>query len=132
MPQKTALSNLKILFLENFFVSLFITEKHILTKTDTVFLPDHDTEVISLSSKSVYCVKTSLNLCLEKHTQLDTLTVDHLLWKLNSSKCKIYASTSLIKSPWFVLFECKGWTTTNLDSTLRWCYFPELYNPHWL
>ena len=104
MPQKTALSNLKILFLENFFVSLFITEKHILTKSDTAFFPEHDTEAIFLSLKSVERVKTSLNQCLVKHGQLETFTVDHLLWKLNSHKCKIYACTSPMKSPWFVLF----------------------------
>ena len=86
----------KYSFRNTFYVSRFITEKNVLTESDTVFLLEHDTEAISLSSKSVERVETSLNLRLGKHRQLNTFTADHLLWKLNSNKCKIYACTPSI------------------------------------
>ena len=79
----------------NAFLFLFLLQKkNILTECDTVFLPDHNGEAFSTSSKSVERVETSLNLCLEKHRQLGTFTVDHLLWKLNSNKCMIRACIS--------------------------------------
>ena len=93
------------ILLKYFFVSPFITEKkNILIESDTAVLLEHDTEAISLSWKSVKCVETSLNLCLEKRRQVDTLAVDQLLWKLNSSKFKIYACTSPINRAGFLYF----------------------------
>ena len=48
---------------------------------------------LRVNERVVEPVETSLNLCLEKHRQLDAFAVDHLLWKLNSNKCKIYTCT---------------------------------------
>ena len=84
----------KYSFLHIFLFLFLLQKKKVLTESDTVFFPEHDTDAISLSSKSVKRVETSLNLCLEKHRQLHTFTVDHLLWKLNSNRCKIYACIS--------------------------------------
>ena len=95
LPQKNCLKqSQKTLFEILFCFSFYYRKKRSNRKKYTVFLPEHDTEAISLSSKSVERIETSLNLCLEKHSQLDTFTVYHLLWKLNSNKCNKYACTS--------------------------------------
>ena len=75
--------------------TLFITEKN------------HNRKRPCISSGTRHCghffifkvSRTRWNIfkpLLEKHKQLDTFTVDHLLWKLNSNKCKTHACTSPI------------------------------------
>ena len=57
-------------------------------------LSEHDNEAVSLCAKSVNRAEKSLNQCLCQNKQLDTFAVDHLLPKLNSDICKVYACMS--------------------------------------
>ena len=56
--------------------------------------PERDNEAVSLCAKSVNGVEKFLNQCLRQNKQLDTSAVIHLLSKLHSDICKIYACMS--------------------------------------
>ena len=68
-------------------------------------LPEHDNEAVSLCAKSVNRVEKSLNQCLRQNKQLDTFAVDHLLSKLNSDICKVYACMSPVDRVGLPYFE---------------------------
>ena len=68
-------------------------------------LPEHDNEAVSLCAKSVNRVEKSLNQCLRQSKQLDTFAVDHLLSKLNSDICKVYACMSPVDRVGLPYFE---------------------------
>ena len=68
-------------------------------------LPEHDNEAVSLCAKSVNQAEKSLNQSLRQSKQLYPFAVDHLLSKLNSDICKVFACMSPVHRVGLPYFE---------------------------